>query len=75
MIYNLYLKKHFNTMNNQIHGKIISKANKIHRIYINFSIFQFVNICSKLKIHTDIYNFIYDNRNKNTGFVIKVMQM
>ena len=55
---NLYLKKHFNA--NQIHGKTISKANQIQTIYINFSICQFVNICSKLKINSSIYNFIYD---------------
>jgi len=48
-------------MNNQIHGKTISKVNEIHIIYINFSICQFVNICSKLKVHTNIYNSIYDN--------------
>jgi hypothetical protein len=51
-------------MNNQIHGKTISKANEIHEIFINFSICPFVNICSKLKIRTNIYNFIYDNFNK-----------
>jgi hypothetical protein len=48
-------------MNNQIHGKAISKANEIHGIYINFNICQFVKICSKLKVHTNIYNFIHDN--------------
>lgn len=62
-------------MNNQIHEKAISKANEIHVIYINFSICQFVNICSKLKVHTNIYNFIYDNFNKNTGFALKALQM
>lgn len=56
-------------MNNQIHGKTISNT-KINEIYINFSMCQFVNICSKLKVHTNIYNFIYDNWNKNTGFIL-----
>jgi hypothetical protein len=62
-------------MNNQIHGKTISKASGIHGISINFSICQFVNICSKLKIRTNICNFIYDNLNKNTDFALKALQM
>ena len=75
MTYNLYLKNISmqwitKYMEKQFLRPIRYMESTLILVYVNL-----FNICSKLKIHTNIYHFIYDNWNKNTGFALKALQM